>query len=181
MTVLSGSHFAQICEGCKIGKELGHGFKSLGWISPRGEGEGEELRCPRHAAHARVLTLLVDSLRGLPPRFPFWLSVAFWHRGPDWGADNPPQISTSVCSRTGSRAASSRRRCPAPGDGVPRRSPSFSGSLLGASRKGSRNNGPCAKLPPTPGAAGGEGGSVVAALGLGEEEEGRAPMHMDRM
>lgn len=28
-----------------------------------------------------------------------------------------------------------------------------------------------------------EGGSVVAALGLGEEEEeeGRAPMHMDRM
>lgn len=65
MTVLSGFHFAQLCEGCKIGEELGHGFKSQAWILPRGEGEGEKLRCPRHAAHARVLTLLLDTLQGL--------------------------------------------------------------------------------------------------------------------
>ncbi|OXB82117.1 UNVERIFIED_CONTAM: hypothetical protein H355_008996 [Colinus virginianus] len=34
---LGGSHFTQICEGYRIGKKLGHGFKSLAWFSPRGE------------------------------------------------------------------------------------------------------------------------------------------------
>lgn len=37
------------------------------------------------------------------------------------------------------------------------------------------------ELLPAPRALGREGGSVVAALGLGVEEEVRAPMHMDRM
>ena len=93
MTVLSGSRFTQICEGYRIGKKLGHGFKSLGWISPRGEGEGEELRCPSSCSGLDIFPLTASEAS---PRFPFWLFVVFWHRGCAPSADSPSQISTLV-------------------------------------------------------------------------------------
>lgn len=41
----------------------------MGWLSPRREGEEEELHLPRRAVRAPVSTLHVDSLQAVPCAF----------------------------------------------------------------------------------------------------------------
>ena len=72
----------QSCEGCKPGTKLGQGFKSMGWLSQRGEGEEEELCLPRRAVRAPVSTLPVDSLQAVPPAFLSALPQDFCAAGP---------------------------------------------------------------------------------------------------